>query len=68
MQFGIFEEFVWILKKVKLNYKKGKKGRNLGGPITPSMITCATCTPNARYSLARHCDNALNANFPQPAN
>lgn len=38
----------------------------LGGPTTPSMITWATCTPRGWNSLARHCDNALNANFPQP--
>ena len=39
---------------------------NLGGPTRPSMITCATCTPKGWNSLARHCESALNANFPQP--
>jgi hypothetical protein len=32
----------------------------------PSMTTWATCTPKGWNSLARHCESALNANFPQP--
>lgn len=39
---------------------------NLGGATTPSMITCAMCTPWGWNSLAKHCASALNANFPQP--
>lgn len=46
--------------------KKKKEFTNLGGPTTPSMMTCATCTPNGWNSLARHCDKALKANLAQP--
>lgn len=43
-----------------------KKRLNLGGPMRPSIIIWATCIPTGWSSLAKHWDNALNANFPQP--